>query len=168
LKATPTGSPSTVRHGSAEDEGRTTDTCYYVPAVELGQGRSRLHLRLRPALSGRKRGINWARDYLEIRPLGSIEPWGRGVNGNTRALHARAGGSIPPASTRPRGVGYGMATEIWGVRFVVPTPFCASAKSVNLAFRKRAPVGHRRTTIASIPNCVASCFGHVSPPGGDV
>jgi PD-(D/E)XK endonuclease len=45
---------------------RVTDRCYYVPARELGEGRSHMHLRLAPALSGRKAGINWARDYLEI------------------------------------------------------------------------------------------------------
>ena len=45
---------------------RNTDCCYYVPATELGEGRSYMYLRLRPALSGRKLGINWASDYLEI------------------------------------------------------------------------------------------------------
>lgn len=45
---------------------RNTDRCYYVPAQELGEGRSMIHLRLAPTLSGRKLGINWARDYLEI------------------------------------------------------------------------------------------------------
>ena len=45
---------------------RVTDRCYYVPAVELGDGRSLLHLRLGPALNGQRRGINWARDYLDI------------------------------------------------------------------------------------------------------
>ncbi|MDQ3933794.1 MAG: group I intron-associated PD-(D/E)XK endonuclease [Actinomycetota bacterium] len=45
---------------------RITERCYYVPAAMLGNGRSIMHLRLRPALSGRKRGINWASDYLEI------------------------------------------------------------------------------------------------------
>jgi hypothetical protein len=45
---------------------RITDRCYYVPATELGEGRSIMHLRLAPALSGRKLGINWASDYLEI------------------------------------------------------------------------------------------------------
>lgn len=37
---------------------RTTDRCYYVPAAELGNGRSNMRLRLNPALSGRKLGIN--------------------------------------------------------------------------------------------------------------
>ena len=45
---------------------RNTDRCYYVPARELGLGRERMHLRLAPALSGRRQGINWARDYLDI------------------------------------------------------------------------------------------------------
>ncbi len=43
-----------------------TDRCYYIPSAELGEGRSYMYLRLAPALSGRKLGINWAKDYLEI------------------------------------------------------------------------------------------------------
>ena len=45
---------------------RVTSCCYYVPAAELGGGRSEMSLRLAPTLSGRKLGINWASDYLEI------------------------------------------------------------------------------------------------------
>jgi hypothetical protein len=45
---------------------RVTDRCYYVPAAELGEGRSLLHLRLGPARNGQRLGINWAADYLEI------------------------------------------------------------------------------------------------------
>jgi Holliday junction resolvase-like predicted endonuclease len=45
---------------------RVTDRCYYVPAGELGTGRSLMHLRLGPALNGQRARINWARDYLEI------------------------------------------------------------------------------------------------------
>ncbi len=44
----------------------TTGRCYYVPAAELGEGRSILHLRLTPALSGRKQGIRHAADYLSL------------------------------------------------------------------------------------------------------
>ena len=44
----------------------TTEQCYYVPSAMLGTGRSHLHLRLVPALSGRRRGINWASDFLEL------------------------------------------------------------------------------------------------------
>ena len=44
----------------------TTDACFYVPAAELGAGRALLHLRLEPALSGRREGIRWAADYREI------------------------------------------------------------------------------------------------------
>ena len=44
----------------------TSDCCYYIPAVELGNGRSILHLRLTPARSGRREGINLAANYLEI------------------------------------------------------------------------------------------------------
>ena len=45
---------------------RATDRCYYVPAAELGEGRALMHLRLTPARSGRRLGINWASDYLDI------------------------------------------------------------------------------------------------------
>ena len=45
---------------------RVTDRCYYVPATELGDGRSLMHLRLGPALNGQRLGINWASDYLGI------------------------------------------------------------------------------------------------------
>ena len=44
----------------------TTARCYYVPASELGDGRSLLHLRLTPALSGRRQGIRHAEDYLQF------------------------------------------------------------------------------------------------------
>ena len=45
---------------------RVADRCYYVPAAELGEGRALMHLRLTPARNSMQRGINWARDYLEI------------------------------------------------------------------------------------------------------
>ena len=44
----------------------TTNACFYVPAAELGEGRSILSLRLVPTLSGRREGIQWAVDYREI------------------------------------------------------------------------------------------------------
>ena len=44
----------------------TTERCYYVPAAELGEGRSLLHLRLTPARSGRRVGIHDAADYLQF------------------------------------------------------------------------------------------------------
>jgi hypothetical protein len=44
----------------------TSECCYYIPAAKLGAGRSNLHLRLTPARSGRKQGINLAADYREI------------------------------------------------------------------------------------------------------
>jgi PD-(D/E)XK endonuclease len=44
----------------------TTDRCYYVPADELGAGRSRLHLRATPARNGQRIGIRVAADYLDI------------------------------------------------------------------------------------------------------
>jgi hypothetical protein len=50
----------------------TTDRCYYVPAVELGpSGRSLLHLRLQPALSGRRQGIRHAADDLSFGTSGA-------------------------------------------------------------------------------------------------
>ena len=44
----------------------TTECCYYVPARELGAGRSTISLRLEPAFSGRRLGIHWAADYLHF------------------------------------------------------------------------------------------------------
>ena len=44
----------------------TTDRCYYVPASLLGEGRSVLHLRLDPPRSGRRLGVHWAEDYLQL------------------------------------------------------------------------------------------------------
>lgn len=44
---------------------RTTDRCYYVPAKELGEGRSQIYLRLRPARNGQRTGTRRAEDYLD-------------------------------------------------------------------------------------------------------
>jgi PD-(D/E)XK endonuclease len=44
---------------------RTSDRCYYLPASELGSGRSYLHLRLAPTRNGQRVGIRQASDYLE-------------------------------------------------------------------------------------------------------
>lgn len=41
----------------------TTDRCFYVPASELGAGRSRLHLRLTSPRNGQRAGIRFADDY---------------------------------------------------------------------------------------------------------
>jgi PD-(D/E)XK endonuclease len=41
----------------------TTDRCFYIPAAELGAGRSQILLRLTPALNGQQRGIRPAADY---------------------------------------------------------------------------------------------------------
>lgn len=43
----------------------TSDQCYYLPAAELGTGRSILHLRLRPAKNGQQLGTRPAEDYLD-------------------------------------------------------------------------------------------------------
>ena len=42
---------------------RTTDRCYYVPAAELGTGKNVLHLRLKSAMNGQRRGVRFADDY---------------------------------------------------------------------------------------------------------
>jgi Holliday junction resolvase-like predicted endonuclease len=51
---------------------RTSDRCYYLPASELGSGRSHLHLRLAPAKNGQSIGIRQASDYLD--PALEIDP----------------------------------------------------------------------------------------------
>lgn len=43
----------------------TSDRCYYVPAKELGTGRSTLCLRLTPARNGQRLGTRPAEDYLD-------------------------------------------------------------------------------------------------------
>lgn len=43
----------------------TSDRCYYLPATELGTGRSTLHLRLKPAKNGQRVGTRPAEDYLD-------------------------------------------------------------------------------------------------------
>jgi hypothetical protein len=43
----------------------TSDRCYYVPAKELGAGRSALCLRLTPARNGQRLGTRPAEDYLD-------------------------------------------------------------------------------------------------------
>jgi hypothetical protein len=43
----------------------TSDRCYYVPAAELGTGRSSLYLRLKPARNGQRVGTRPAGDYLD-------------------------------------------------------------------------------------------------------
>jgi hypothetical protein len=44
----------------------TTDSCYYIPATELGSGMQIMHLRLRPPRNNQRRGIHSAEEYLEI------------------------------------------------------------------------------------------------------
>ena len=44
----------------------TTDRCYYVPASELGDGMSMLHLRLRDARNNQRIGIRLAQDYADL------------------------------------------------------------------------------------------------------
>ena len=43
-----------------------TNRCFYLPASELGSGRSQLHLRLTPTLNGQKAGIRFAEDYTDL------------------------------------------------------------------------------------------------------
>lgn len=45
---------------------RATDRCFYVPAVELGVGRSSITLRLAPARNGQRAGINLAENYEDF------------------------------------------------------------------------------------------------------
>ncbi len=45
----------------------TTDGCFYIPARELGTGRSSLHLRLGPTRNGQLEKIRKAEDYRELK-----------------------------------------------------------------------------------------------------
>jgi PD-(D/E)XK endonuclease len=44
---------------------KSTDRCYYVPASELGSGRSEFRLRLTEPLNNQRIGIRYASDYLD-------------------------------------------------------------------------------------------------------
>ena len=44
----------------------TTDRCYYIPAVQLGEGMRMMSLRLKPALNNQHRRVRPASAYLEI------------------------------------------------------------------------------------------------------
>jgi PD-(D/E)XK endonuclease len=46
---------------------RTTDRCFYLPADELGAGRSVVSLRLSPTRNGQSVGIRYAEDYARLR-----------------------------------------------------------------------------------------------------
>ena len=52
----------------------STDSCFYVPASELGDGKSMLHLKLAPALNGQVAGIRRADDYRDLRDSGELRP----------------------------------------------------------------------------------------------
>jgi hypothetical protein len=49
----------------------TSKRCFYIPAEELGDGRTIIHLRLAHARNGQRRGIRFADDYAspEVRQL---------------------------------------------------------------------------------------------------
>jgi Holliday junction resolvase-like predicted endonuclease len=67
---------------------RTSDRCYYLPARELGTGRSMLHLRLVPARNGQRIGVRDAGEYVDpdfsrdprMEPAG-LEPAASAVQG---------------------------------------------------------------------------------------
>jgi hypothetical protein len=44
----------------------TTERCYYIPAQELGEGVSRITLRVSPAANRQQRGIRRAADYTDL------------------------------------------------------------------------------------------------------
>jgi len=44
---------------------RTTDSCFYVAAADLGTGRRCIHLRLVPTTNNQQRGIRFADDYRD-------------------------------------------------------------------------------------------------------
>jgi hypothetical protein len=58
----------------------TVDQCFYIPAVELGNGKRTLHLRLAPPSYNRSADIRWARDYQAlgppVHPRPRVEPAG--------------------------------------------------------------------------------------------
>ena len=71
----------------------TTGRCFYVPAAELGPGRSLLHLRLAPTANNQVKGIRVAEDYEGLpprvfRPAGDeVEP--AGIEPATSSVQAK-------------------------------------------------------------------------------
>jgi hypothetical protein len=63
---------------------RTSDHSYYLPASELGTGRSILHLRLAPTRNGQRIGVRDADDYLD--PDFSRDPKDGASGTRTRGL----------------------------------------------------------------------------------
>ena len=60
---------------------RSSGRCFYVPAEELGAGRSMIHLRLLETRNGQRKGIRFATDYESFpnplrAPLDGMEPAG--------------------------------------------------------------------------------------------
>jgi hypothetical protein len=58
---------------------KTTDCCYYVPATELADGMSIIHLRLKPARNNQQKRIRHASSYVDLRdtpPVAAVEPAG--------------------------------------------------------------------------------------------
>lgn len=73
---------------------QTSDRCYYLPATELGSGRSYLHLRLVPARNGQRIGIRNASDYADpdlARDPRGVEP--AGLEPATFAMQTRRSSS---------------------------------------------------------------------------
>jgi hypothetical protein len=54
----------------------TSDRCFYIPAADLGPGKSILHLRLTDTKNCQRRGIRFAEDYRdpEVRQLSGDAP----------------------------------------------------------------------------------------------
>ena len=50
-----------------------TDTCYYIHASELGEGRDEISLRLTPTLNCQRKGVRYAEDYLAPREPAALE-----------------------------------------------------------------------------------------------
>ncbi len=75
VRSTTRYSEATIDWLAVFDAG--TDRCYYIPANELGSGRSELTLRLAPARNGQRSNVRDANDYLAgpSRPL-EVEPAG--------------------------------------------------------------------------------------------
>jgi hypothetical protein len=64
VRATKRYTPKTIDWLAAYDP--SSDGCYYIPAVELADGRSTISLRLTAALNNQKHGIRMAVAYTEI------------------------------------------------------------------------------------------------------
>lgn len=69
VKCRSTNGHSTIKYSSQDIDwlvvyDKTTDRCYFIPSVFLGNGRAEITLRVVPGKNGQTKGVNLASDFL--------------------------------------------------------------------------------------------------------